>query len=274
MHIPMFILPRRVGLVAAIFLTLPLKAQTGLGLTPMKLEFPAVGGKAYSGSLFLSNSSEKKVRVRTEILDFYVDENQTPQFMERAPREAAFSCRDWISVNPMEGDVEPRSQMAARYTMRVPDGVKDGSHHCAIGFMSVPPKEEIEGLGVRTLVRVVATFYPIVGKADIKGGISGLVLEAVPVGKKTQLRSVITLENPGWMLYRPQGKVDVVDAGGSVLETLDIVSFPVLPQRQQRFLLPLKKDLAVGRYTLRARVDLGPEVQEATAEVSVGSSPR
>jgi tetratricopeptide (TPR) repeat protein len=44
-------------------------------------------------------------------------------------------------------------------------------------------------------------------------------------------------------------------------------SFPALPNRQQRYLLPLKSDLDPGQYTLRARVEVGNEIQEATAAV-------
>jgi hypothetical protein len=255
--------------LAAVLGALPLEAQVGLGLTPMKLEFPAAAGRAYNGTLSLYNPSGQKVRVRTEILDFYVDENQTPQFLADVPAEAMYSCRRWISVNPMETDMEPRSQLSARYTLRVPEDVTEGSHHCAIGFVSLPTTEELQGIAVRTVVRVVAALYPVVGQPRVKGSISELALEPVVAGDKIQWRGVVVMENTGLMLYRPQGRVEVVDAGGSVVETLEIASFPVLPQRRQRFLLPLKNELATGHYTLRARVDLGTEIQEASAEVTV-----
>ncbi len=249
----------------------PCLAQ-GLGLTPMKMEFPAVAGKAYSGTLLLNNSSTQKVRVRTEILDFYVDENQTPQFMLNVPKEQAFSCRSWLAVNPMEADVEPQSQLSARYTMRVPDGVNEGSHHCAIGFVSVPSGDSAQGIGVRTAIRVVSTFYPIIGQSQVAGKIAQLILEPLKAGNRTDWRGIVVMENLGLMLYRPRGRVDVIDAGGAVLETLQLASFPVLPQRQQRFLLPLKHELAAGRYTLRAHIDLGHQIQEASAEVSVSTT--
>ncbi len=43
---------------------------------------------------------------------------------------------------------------------------------------------------------------------------------------------------------------------------------PVLPKRDQNFVFPLKLAAGPGKYTLRARVDLGTnEIQEATAVV-------
>ena len=68
----------------------PLAAQVDLGLTPMRVEFPAVPGKAFSSSLTLSNAGAAKARVRTELLDLYVDETTTPQFVAKHPRKPNF----------------------------------------------------------------------------------------------------------------------------------------------------------------------------------------
>ena len=43
-------------------------------------------------------------------------------------------------------------------------------------------------------------------------------------------------------------------------------SFPALPKRRQRYLLPLKSGLTPGLY-VRARIDVGNEIQEASASV-------
>jgi len=59
-----------------------------------------------------------------------------------------------------------------------------------------------------------------------------------------------------------------VDSDGTVVESQKIASFPVLPMRLQRFQLPLKTSLNPGQYTLRARIDLGTEIQEASAVVT------
>lgn len=242
-------------------------AQLGLGLTPMRLEFPAAGGKAYSGSLTLTNSATESVRVRTEILDFYVDNNQTPQFLPNVAAESPYSCREWITVNPMETEIAPRTQIQVRYTVRVPATAAEQSYHCAVGFVSLPPLNESAGVEVRTAVRVVTTLYPIVGHPAVKGSIAGMTLEPVKAGPNIQWRGVVVLENAGQMLYRPKGRLEVVDAAGSVVETSSLVAFPVLPHRRQRFLLPLKTNLAAGSYTLRSSIDFGSEVQEASTKV-------
>ena len=49
------------------------------------------------------------------------------------------------------------------------------------------------------------------------------------------------------MYYRPTGKLDVLDADGKILESQDFQSLPVLRERKQRFLFPIKTHLDPGR---------------------------
>ena len=125
---------------------------------------------------------------------------------------------------------------------------------------------------MRTAVRVVSVLYPIVGKPSVHGTIASLDLESVSTGDIRKWRSVLILDNEGLMFYRPRGTVDVLDASGKIVEHLVVASFPVLPKRKQRFLLPLNVQLAAGQYTLHAQIDLGAEVQEATVQVNARSA--
>jgi hypothetical protein len=75
------------------------------------------------------------------------------------------------------------------------------------------------------------------------------------------------MENSGWMMYRPAGSVDIVDSSGKVVESQKLASFPALPKRQQRYVLALKTGLSPDRYTLRARIEVGGEIQQASVVV-------
>jgi len=84
---------------------------------------------------------------------------------------------------------------------------------------------------------------------------------------------VLVMENTGKMYYRPSGKLEVLDGAGQVVETADLPSLPVLRERDQRLVLPLKIKLEPGHYKLRARVDLGTgEIQEGSVTVTVEPS--
>ena len=111
---------QRAVVAAILVMSLPAAAQVDVGLSPMRLDIPVEPGRSYSGSVVLTNSGSVRTRVRAELLDFYVDESTTPQFVPRAPSEDAHSCRSWLTANPMEIELEPKSQTPVRYTVRVP----------------------------------------------------------------------------------------------------------------------------------------------------------
>ncbi len=250
-----------------------LRGQVGLGLSPMRLEHRLAAGGTHSGPLDLTNESPGKVRVRSELLDFYLDATGTPQFGRSYPQEAEFSCRQWLTLNPMEAEIPPESHLVVRYTLHVPPAATPGrSYHCAVGISTLPPAASA-GMGIRTAVRVVAAFYVILGNPAIEGQVTNLQAQYVPDPKQPGWRAVVTIKNWSYMHFRPTGELQLLDAAGAVIEQTAFQPLPVLPQREQQFLFPLKAPVQGNRYTLRARVDIGTnEIQEATAAFDTGSS--
>jgi len=249
-------------------------AQVGLGLTPMREDLQMAAGAAHSGTLALANDSPGKVRVVAEPLDFYIDTYTVPQFVREAPAEQAYSCREWLVLNPMEMEMTGNSRTIVRYTLHVPARAEEKSYHCAVGFTTEPPADEIKTTGLRTAVQIVAAFYVVVGKPTAEGSVKDLRLEAVPDAKEPRWKAIVVLHNPSLMHFRPVGSLDVLNQDGAVVETVEFVPLPVLPKRDQNFEFPLKLTSGPGTYTLRARVDLGAnEIQEASA-VSVAAAPQ
>src|SRR5579862_1151592 len=252
----------------------PAFAQLGLGLAPMRLEMKMNPGQVYSNTLKLSSGSANKVRIRGEVLDFEIDDNATPQFERNLPQEAAVSCKAWLSLNPSELEIDKEGFSMIRYSLRVPANVTEGSYACAAGFTTLPSAEAMqEGMGMRMAVRIVAAFYIQVGSPAVAGGLKDIKLEPTPPADKDAepgLQAVVVLQNQGKMYFRPTGKLDVISADGKVVETADFASLPVLRERDQRFLFPLKTHLAPGPYKLRAQVDIGTsEIQQGAVEVVV-----
>lgn len=256
-----------------IFIAAPAAAQTGLGLAPMRVDLNLAPGAVYSGVLTVANSSPTAVRVAGETLDFYLDATTTPQFGREYRQEAEFSCRTWLVANPMELELNGKAQAAVRYTIRVPQTATARSYHCALGYATQPAAGENQAIGLRTAVEIIGSIYVVVGKPALEGTVKDLKLEYVPDPKSPGWRAVVTINNAGLMHFRPDGALDVLDQSGAVVESARFAPMPVLPKRDQNFLFPLKL-AADGRYTLRARVDLGgSEIQEATANV-VASRPK
>jgi hypothetical protein len=235
----------------------------------MRLEMKLTPGTEQSGVLTLSSDSGAKVRVRVEALDFWIDQDQTPQFESRLPSEAGFSCRDWVSVNPVETEVSPNKQVNIRYTVRVPANAESPrGYHCAIGFTTLPAEGEAGGTGIKTAVRVVSAFYVIAGNPGIEGEFKELRLSHSTDGDKPHWVGEVVVQNHCLTHFRPIGELALIDADGKVVESVALTPLPALPKREQRYLVAFTTDLAPGAYTLRVRVDFGTNViEEGTAVV-------
>lgn len=276
-----------VGFAAAV----PAQAQMGLGLVPMRNELKIAPGQQTSGALKLSSESGAKVRIRAEVDDFFIDATDTPQFERDVPHEAANSCKSWLSLNPMEIELEKGGSLLVRYTIRVPADAAEGSYNCAAGFTTLRPASETtaEGMGMHMAVRIVSAFYVQVGNPPVVGSLKEIKLEAIPpaaapaegapakdvdakdtADNKSKWQAVVVLENAGKMYFRPAGKLEVINAEAKTVETEDFPSMAILRERSQRVIFPLKTNLDPGHYTLKVNVDLGmSEIQQGTADVVV-----
>ena len=271
-----------------IAVSLPAQAQMGLGLVPMRNELTIAPGQQVSGALKLSSESGAKVRIRAEVDDFFIDETDTPQFERDIPHEAAYSCKTWLSLNPMEIELEKGGSLLVRYTIRVPADATEGSYNCAAGFTTLRPAGETaaEGMGMHMAVRIVSAFYITIGSPAIMGRLKEIKLEAIPPPEPGSLeaaaakdakdgwQAVVVLENQGKMHFRPTGKLEVLDAQGKAVETQEFPSLAILRERSQRVIFPLKAQLEPGHYTLRVNVDIGmADIQQGTADVVVEAAP-
>jgi hypothetical protein len=249
-----------------------LPAQLGLGLSPMRIEVRMAAGDQTSGAVALSSDSKMKVRVRAEILDFLIDQNQTPQFERSLPTENAFSCRTWVSVNPMETEIVPGSQVYVRYTLRGPGGAElPRGYHCAVGFTTLPTDAQLGGTGIRTAVQAVTAIYVTLGKPSIETDFKELNLVRSADNANPHWIGEVVISNFSLTHVRPIGMLSVLDSNGNVLESAPFTPLPLLPKREQRYTIPFEHDFAPGTYTLRARIDIGrDEIEEGTAVVVTG----
>ncbi|HZU26923.1 MAG TPA: hypothetical protein VFA04_15465 [Bryobacteraceae bacterium] len=258
----------RLIIVVATLAAVPCGAQVSLGLSPMRVEIAMDPGSSWSGALRLNNEADDPVRVRTELLDFQLDSETTPQFADAIEAEKKFSCRDWLMVNPMETEVAPHTHLQVRFSVQIPADARVSSYHCGIGFTTMSAVRSIP-IGLRAAVRVVSTLYVTVGNPPLEGQLAGLKLEPVRAGSMKSWRAVALISNPSRRYFRPTGELALLDESGRVLESVPFKPLPVLEERIQRFVFPLTTAEIRPGYHLRARVDLGTgDIQEGDVEVS------
>jgi hypothetical protein len=235
----------------------------------MRIDMKIEPGTEHSSVLAVSSDSKENVRVRAEPLDFLIDQNQTPQFEPRLASESEFSCRDWLSINPVETEISPGKQLNVRYTLRVPADVKTPrGYHCGISFRTLPTDAQAAGTGIKTAVQAVTALYITVGSPAVEGGFKELRMVPSTEGSGVHWIGEVVLTNRSFTHFRPVGELSVLDNDGKVLESVPITPLPVLPRRDQRYTVAFTRDFDPGTYKLRARLDFGiGSIEEGTAVV-------
>jgi hypothetical protein len=251
----------------------PAHAQFNLALSPMRAELNLNGGEQRNGTLTLGNESHDTARFRTEILDISIDKEAVPQFKKDIPEESEYSCRQWLTVNPMEAEIPPQGHMDIRYTFRVPAGVPQRTYHCALGFTSLPGVgKPQDAVGIVAVVRVVGTLYVTVGNPAPSGSVKEISVGRLDGGQATIYRAVVSVENSGLTNLRGSGTAELLNAAGNRVESAAFPSVVILPQRVQPIPIVLNTKLADGEYTYRVRVNLGTgEIQEATYQFRISA---
>ncbi len=251
-------------------------AQFGLALSPMRTELNLSAGAQRNGSLSLANEDQDTGRYRVEILDLSIDKEAVPQFEKEIPGEKEFSCKDWVTVNPMEGEVPGRGQTIVRYTFRVPPNSPTRTYHCALGFTSLAdPKKQDSMMGIVSLLRLASTFYITVGNPAPTGEVKKIAIEKLNAPDTSGYRAVISVENAGLTNLRGAGKIEVANDTGEVVQSSEFPTVVILPSRTQRLPLVLGKKLTDGNYTMRTRVNLGNgEIQEAVFRFRLPMNPQ
>jgi hypothetical protein len=245
----------------------PAHAQFGLALSPMRTELDLAAGTQRNGSLAIANSAAEAGRFRVEILDLAIDKEAVPQFEKSIPSEEGFSCRDWLTANPMEAGIAGSSQTIVRYSIRVPANAPVRTYHCALGFNSLPDVKAAgqPAMGIVAMLRLTSTFYVTVGRPSPAGEVKQISIEKINAPDISGYRAVISVENSGLTNLRGAGKVEVVNEAGEVVQSGEFPPVVILPSRTQRLPVVLNRKVTDGNYTLRTSVNLGNgEIQEAT----------
>jgi hypothetical protein len=107
---------------------------------------------------------------------------------------------------------------------------------------------------------------------EIQGELRPIHIEAIPASSPADAhwRAVVTVENTGKTNFQPTGQFEILDVRGNVVQAVDFPTPSVVGEREQRFVFPVKMELAAGSYTLRARIDIGTgEIRQTALDIVI-----
>jgi hypothetical protein len=200
------------------------------------------------------DADQPKTRFNSHMQDWWRSEDGTQSFY-REPGTLKRSCGRWVTLNPVEIEVQPGGTLITRLTVAVSSEAQPGGYWCVLTVDELPdPLDVQEGVGVRFLASVSIGVFVNVGEIERAAAITGVEV----VGDA----AVVTVRNDGNAPLAIEGRFEFVKPGESdpitviTLARNTLLTEPILTGLFSAS-LPDRSLLPSGRYLVRAIVDYG-----------------
>jgi hypothetical protein len=200
------------------------------------------------------DADQPKTRFNSHMQDWWRNEDGTQTFY-RDPGTLAHSCGRWVTLNPVEVEVQPGGTLFTRLTVSVSSEAQPGGYWCVLTVDELPdPLAVQEGVGVRFLASISIGVFVNVGDIQRAAEIIGVDV----IGDT----AVVKVRNDGNTPLSIEGRFEFVKPGQSEptavinLARNTLLTEPVLTGLFSAS-LPEPSSLPSGRYMVRAIVDYG-----------------
>jgi hypothetical protein len=197
-----------------------------------------------------------KTRFKAHMEDWWRSEDGTQSFY-REPGTLTRSCGKWVTLNPVEVELQPGETMTVRLTVTASPQAEAGGYWCVLTVDEIPdPLAVLEGVGIRFLASVSVGVFVNVGEQRRAVEITGVeVLNDA---------AVVKVRNDGNTPLSIEGRFEFVKPGATeatavvpLIRNL-LLTQPILTGAYSAK-LPDASLLPSGRYMVRAIIDYGAD---------------
>ncbi|MFL6373607.1 MAG: hypothetical protein ACJ73D_02960 [Pyrinomonadaceae bacterium] len=262
---------RRVVFLLLMLMPLGAYGQGSIAMAPARFELEMKPGQETTVVVnldFKADAAEKPVRIVASLNDWSMGKEGEVSFFPAGSRN--MSACPWLIYSPGEAVVAPGALHQIRITVSVPENATPGDHLAAL-IVEQRPENLKFAEGTRQMVvryRLATVFYIKVGGLTRKGALTDLLAQANENG----IVVTPTLRNEGNSMIRPVTELSIYDeAGQRVANIPPTEDLPVLANSELAQPRLLDSSLAVGKYTLKYRVDFqdGRPVTEGVTDLVI-----
>ena len=198
---------------------------------------------------------EQQTQFKLHIEDWWRSEDGKQSFYRKSGTVPQ-SCGRWITVNPVEQQVNPGQTLTARLSIIVPPDAKTGGYWCALTVNEVPNPEAVkpEGVGIVFNTSISIPIFVFISPIDRAAKFLDLQVNGDTVAVK--------LRNTGNCPLLTKGRFEFVRPGEKTPAAVVPISLgalflsPVDTRIFTEALPPIEK-LPSGRYLVRVVLDIG-----------------
>lgn len=222
-------------------------ADLALDISPAKYELQVPAGSARTIPITVTNGGDTVIHVQATLSDFTVGRDGNYDFL--APGKGPYSMADWISVNPREFDLQPKSFQQVRFSIAVPASI--AGEYSSIVFFTTRPTRHPGGVAIAE--RVASKLYEIVpDTARFAGEIDDVTARTDGDAE----RYLVAFRNTGNAHVYLNGRVEVKKDGQTVAR-IPMAKDMLVERNGRRLIETSGQRLPPGQYNAIAFVDYG-----------------
>ncbi|MHB1458765.1 MAG: fimbrial biogenesis chaperone [Armatimonadota bacterium] len=198
---------------------------------------------------------EQQTHFKLHIEDWWRSEDGKQSFYKEPGTVVPRSCGRWITVDPVEPQIEPGQTLTARVSITVPSDAKTGGYWCALTVDEVPNPDAVkpEGVGIMFNASISVPIFVFISPIDRSAKFLDLQVNGESASVKLRNTGDCPLLTTGrFEFIRPGEKTPaavVPFSGALFLSPVDTRIFTVA--------LPPIGKLPSGRYIVRVVLDIG-----------------
>jgi hypothetical protein len=248
--------------------------SAGLTYTPTIIEEhidPGESLPAAQSVLRVTNKSSEKQTLYVIKKDIEgITQDGVPVFADEQTEKTGFELSSWVTLGLESFEIGAGETKSVPFTISVPKDATPGSHFGAIFISREPVRPEAIGSGVGYGVAmpiVLRVAGDIVEEARIREFSTDKDIYSTP-----KVTFSVMVENPGNVLVRPRGPIEIFDFFDRKVATVIMNDDPpraVFPGAQREFTLFWQGErFSFGRYEATLALDYGDESHRTVSSVT------
>lgn len=244
--------------------------QAGVQLQPAVIEESANPGAILEQTMSVRNVSpieQTYYLVKRDISG--VTENNQPIFAEEGAEVTGYELSSWLELSSEPLVVPPGATVQVPIKVSVPANATPGSHFGGVFVTVEPPRLRESGASVGYEVGSIVSIR-IAGDVTESARIRSFSTDKLMYGSP-QVLFTTRVENPGNVLIRPRGPLEIYDMFGNKVELLSVNDSlgGVFPGTTRNFDIEWKsRDFSIGRYQAIVSLIYGEQGRETTVSQS------
>ena len=242
--------------------------KVSIKVQPSLIEERVDPGQVLSRAVEVTNFSSISQTLFLSVKDISsVNDDGQPKFADIG-ETTSYDVSSWVTFTSPSVTLAPGESQRVPFVLSVPKDVSPGGHYGGVIFQQNPPDVKTSGTGVGYEVALLLSMR-VSGDVVEDAQVREFRVEKMVYGK-TPVKFLSRVENPGNVIVRPRGPIDLVNMFGKKVDTIRMndAAAAVFPGQTRPFEAEWdSSNILFGRYTATLVLTYGEDGKQSTTPV-------